>query len=118
MFKPDSVLVLHRDRLGDAGRFRLTRISGPRGKPVWTVDLPLTALEAVMPGESSLVIYGRRDEPPLFARDKRPESVDQLVAIDNATGHVSAYGFRIKATKPQDIPPSSTKIAATAAKAP
>lgn len=112
LFKPDSVLVLHKDRLGAEGRFRLTRASGPLGKPLWTVDLPVTALEAVMPGESSVVIYGRRDEPPLFGRDKRPESVDQLVAIDYATGRVGAYGFRIKATEPQDIPPSSTDLVA------
>lgn len=114
LFKPDSVLVLHKDRLGDAGKFHLTRASGPLGKPVWTVDLPVSALEAVMPGETSVAIYGRRDEPPLFGRDKQPDSVDQLVTIDYATGRMAAYGFRIKATKPQDIPPSSTDLAAPA----
>jgi hypothetical protein len=112
LFKPDSVLVLHKDRLGDAGRFKLTRVSGPLGKPLWTVDLPLEALEAVMPGETSVVIYGRRDEPPLFGREKRPESVDQLVAIDYATGAMGAYGFRIKATEPGELPPSSTTLPA------
>lgn len=114
LFKPDSVLVLHKDRLGDAGKFRLTRASGPLGKPVWSVELPLSALEAVMPGKTSVAIYGRRDEPPLFGRDRRPESVDQLIAIDYATGRMGAYGFRIKATEPQDIPPSSTDLAAPA----
>lgn len=108
LFKPDSVLVLHKDRLGEEARFSLTRVSGPLGKPLWTVELPATALEAVMPGEGSVVIYGRRDEPPLFGREKRPESVDQLMAVDYATGAISTYGFRIKATEPQDIPASST----------
>ncbi|WP_309642936.1 PA2928 family protein [Phenylobacterium sp.] len=111
LFNPDSVLVLHKDRLGEGGRFRLTRVSGPLGKPLWTVDLPATALEAVMPGERSVAIYGRRDEPPLFGREKRPESVGQLMAIDYATGAINTYGFRIKATEPQDIPPSSTEAA-------
>jgi len=112
LFKPDSVLVLHRDRLGDAGRLRLTRVTGPRGKPAWTADLPLQAIEAVMPGEGTLVMLGRRDEPPLFPRrdTTRPESVDQLVSIDLATGALAAYGFRVPATDPHDLPPSSTRL--------
>lgn len=112
LFKPDSVLVLHKDRLGDGAVFKLTRVSGPLGKPLWTVDLPATALEAVMPGETSVVILGRRDEPPLFGRDRRPESIDQLIAVDYATGRIGAYGFRIPPTKPQDIPASSTEVKA------
>lgn len=116
LFKPDSVLVLHKDRLGDGGKFRLSRASGPLGKPLWTVDLPVTALEAVMPGETSVAIYGRRNEPPLFGRDRTPESVDQLVTVDYATGRMAAYGFRIKATAPEDIPPSSTDLAAEGAR--
>lgn len=106
--KPDSVLVLHKDRLGEGSRFRLTRVSGPLGKPLWSAELPATALDAVMPGERSTVIAGRRDEPPLYGRDRRPESVDQLMAVDNATGRVSVYGFRIRGTEAKDIPKSST----------
>jgi len=110
LFKPDSVLVLHRDRLGEGGRLRLTRATGPLGKPAWTVDLPLEAIEDVMPGEGSLVLVGRREEPPLFnTRNARPESVDQLVSIDLATGALSVYGFRIPATDADKPPPSSTK---------
>ena len=113
LFKPDSVLVLHRDRLGDHGRLRLTRVTGPRGKPAWTVDLPLQAIETVMPGDSALVMVGRRDEPPLFTRrdTNRPESVDQLVSVDLVTGKLSVYGFRIRPTDPHDLPPSSTTLA-------
>ncbi|WP_293356002.1 PA2928 family protein [Phenylobacterium sp.] len=109
LFKPDSVLVLHRDRLGAAGRLKLTRVSGPLGRPLWTVELPATELEAVMPGETSLVLLGRRDEPPLFPRrDSRPESIDQLVSIDLRTGALGAYGFRIRPTASHDLPASST----------
>lgn len=108
--KPDSVLVIHRDRLGDESRFKLTRVSGPRGKALWTADLPLQALEAVLPGDRTLVLVGRRDEPPLFkARDSRPESIDQLVSVDLATGRVAAFGFRVAPTAPDDLPESSTK---------
>ncbi len=111
LFQPDSVLVLHKDRLGEGAHFKLTRVSGPLGKPVWTAELPVSGIEAVMPGEGSVVLLGRRDEPPLFGREKRPESVDQLVAVDYATGKVGAYGFRVLATKAEDIPPSSTPAA-------
>lgn len=111
LFKPDGFLVLHRDRLGAAGRLKLTRVSGPAGKPVWSVELPTTELQAVMPGETSVVLMGSRDEPPLFPRpnsSNRPESIDQLVAVDLATGRLGAYGFRIKPTAPHDLPASST----------
>lgn len=108
LYKPDSLLVLHRDRLGGGSRLRLTRVTGPAGRPLWTTDLPIEELDAVMPGEASLVLLGRRDEPPLFRRRDRPESVDQLVAVDLATGRTSAYGFRIPATRPNVIPRSST----------
>lgn len=112
LFKPDSVLVLHRDRLGDGSRLKLTRVTGPRGKPAWTVDLPANALEAVMPGEGAVVLLGRRDEAPLFPRrnaSNLPESIDQLISVDLATGALGAYGFRILPTAPDDLPASSTK---------
>ena len=112
LFKPDSVLVLHRHRLGDQGRVQLSRVAGPAGKPLWTADLPMTAVEAVMPGETSIVLLGRRDEPgPRRGPDSdRPVSVDQIVAVDLASGKVGAYGFKVKATKPEEIPPSSTTL--------
>jgi hypothetical protein len=52
-----------------------------------------------------VVMQGRRAEPA--GAGKRPESVDRLVTVDYATGRTSTYGFRVKATEPQDIPPSS-----------
>ncbi len=55
---PDSVLVLHLDRLGPAGRLQLTRASGPLGKSVWQIALPMDALEAVMRGERDIVLLG------------------------------------------------------------
>jgi len=110
LFKPDSVLVLHRDRLGEASRLRLTRVTGPLGKPAWTADLPVEAIEAVMPGDGSVVLVGRRDEPPLFRsrNSNRPDSIDQLVSVDLATGALGVYGFRIAPTEPHKLPASST----------
>lgn len=110
--QPDSVLVVHRDRLGKGGHLQLTRIAGPAGRVVWTADLPIEALEAVLPGKASIVLYGRRDERRSLRRADDPNtvSVGQLVAIDLASGRVGAYGFRVKATKAEDIPPSSTRL--------
>lgn len=107
LFKPDSVLILHRDRLGDQGRWQLTRISGPRGKVIWTAKLPMQGVEAVMPGETSVVLTGRRDEDSLKRRpNDLPTSIDQLVAIDYATGKAGGYSFLIPSTKAEDIPDS------------
>ncbi|MDR2858557.1 MAG: hypothetical protein LBV50_12040 [Novosphingobium sp.] len=105
---PDSLLVLHRDRLGDKGRWRISRISGPRGAVLWTADLPMQAIEAVMPGKTSLVVVGRQDDERAKTGpdDYGNISVDQLVAIDYATGRTGGYGFLIDATGPQDIPKS------------
>lgn len=105
--QPDSVLVLHRDRLGDKGRLRLSRISGPRGKVLWTVDLPMQAVEAVMPGKTSLALLGRQDDDRLKRNpNDLPGSVDQFVAVDLATGKRGGYGFFIPSTKAEAIPPS------------
>ena len=114
---PDSVLILHRDRLGDRGRLRLTRISGPRGKVLWTVNLPMQGIEAVMPGETAIAFTGRRDEDRGRGRPSdRVVSVDQVVAVDYATGKMGAYGLLIPSTKPADIPPSSTVVSTPAVK--
>lgn len=115
LFKPDSMLVLHKDRLGDEGRLQLTRVTGPNGKPAWTVTLPMTRLEAVMPGEAGVVLQGYRpEEDPNRGLNSSniPIDVDQIVSVDYATGKMGVYGFLVPATKPHDIPPSSTKLSA------
>ncbi len=112
LFKPDSVLVLHKDRLGDEGRFRLTRVSGPLGKPLWTANLPMNRIESVMPGETSVAMVGSRPEKATWRGGSdadRPDDVDQVVTVDYATGAMGVYGLKVKATKPEDIPPSSTQ---------
>jgi hypothetical protein len=109
--KPDSFLVLHKDRLGDEGRFRLTRVSGPLGKPLWSVDLPMNRIEAVLPGDGSVVLVGSRPEKPSWRRvgETRLEDVDQVAAVQYATGAVGIYGLKVKATRAAEIPPSSTQ---------
>lgn len=110
LFKPDSVLVLHRDRLGAGNHLKLTRASGPLGKPLWTADLPIDKLEAVMAGDGSVVLEGRREEPGPGRKtvDAYAVSVDHIIAVDLATGRMGDYRLMIKATKPEDIPAAWT----------
>lgn len=109
--KPDSVFVLHRDRLGAGGKLRLSKVAGPAGKVLWTADLPVETLEAVMPGERSIVLIGRHEQEPLLRRpnDTSRDRVPQLVSVDIATGRMGVYGFRVKPGKAGEIPESSTK---------
>lgn len=85
---PDSVMVLHADKLGPAGRVSLSRVSGPLGKPVWRSPLPLTSLHSVMRGESDLLFWG--SEPG--QSDANDTGIDtthaNLVRIDVTTGQI------------------------------
>ena len=84
---PDSVLVLHVDRLGSAGRLQLSRIAGPRGQVVWRAALPIDELHAVMPGEGNLLLLGSAPPPDSAATRTRGEGA-HLVAtwVDIANG--------------------------------
>jgi hypothetical protein len=69
--EPDSVVVLHHDKLGEAGRLKLARVSGPVGKLVWDVPLGVADLQAVMRDRRiDLVLLGT--EPVAVARDAKP----------------------------------------------
>jgi hypothetical protein len=69
--QPDSVLVLHHDKLGEAGRLKLARVSGPVGKMVWDVPLGLADLHAVLRDRHvDLVLLGT--EPVTLVRDAKP----------------------------------------------
>lgn len=105
LFKPDSLLVLHWGRLGEDGRIRLSRVAGPAGRVLWTADLPMARLDAVMPGEATLALLGSRTEPDLVRpRERLPVEVDQLAVVDLTTGRTTSYGFRFKAPEGGQIP--------------
>lgn len=95
---PDSVLVLHANKLGPAGRLMLTRISGPLGKRVWSASLPLASLQSVMRGEHDLLLWG--SEPGVDTGQDSGESSAHasLVSIDVRSGlavtlDLTAEGF-------------------------
>ncbi|MDP3658824.1 PA2928 family protein [Phenylobacterium sp.] len=107
---PDSVLVLHVDRLGEAGHLRLTRADATSGRALWTTDLPASHIESAMPGATSLAILARRYEDGLRSgpNDVHLINAPQMLAVDLASGRLGVYGMRVKATGPGEIPPSST----------
>jgi hypothetical protein len=92
---PDSVLVLHRDRLGEMGKLRLSRIAGPEGRAVWEAHLPMSMLQCVMPGERSLALSGVEYQPApgKGPRDPMHGASELLISIDLSSGRVSAFDF-------------------------
>jgi len=90
---PDSVLILHRDRLGEEGRLQIDRVAGPKGRTLWKAALPLSMLQSVMPGDNSLVLAGvlftpRQNNRP---RDPMRDAHGTLISIDLQTGAVHAH---------------------------
>lgn len=100
---PDSVFVLHRDKLGDAGLLHLSRVSGPMGSVVWETALPLSILQSVLPGEKTLMLYGCQFTPAVDdnPRDPMHTAVGRLVAIDLATGTMHVHDEGAVDTHPE-----------------
>ncbi len=95
---PDSVLVLHHETVGSAGRLALARVAGPGGRVVWNAPLPLTELHAVMPAEPALVLIGAGPpaEVPSAADAGRedgaaPEPHAKLVRVTVADGALAIF---------------------------
>ncbi len=95
---PDSVLVLHHETLGEAGRLAIARVAGPGGRVVWNVTLPLTELQCVMPGEPYLTVMGSGPPPedldrPLRSADDgpAPEPHEKIVRIALADGALAIF---------------------------
>jgi hypothetical protein len=106
---PDSVLVLHTDKLGPAGRLQLSRISGPLGKPVWNTRLPMASLTSVMQGDNAVLLWGSETG----AADERSKEENyahaKLVRVDVATGKsivldLTAEGFTRQPSKMEAAP--------------
>ncbi|MEO6383763.1 MAG: PA2928 family protein, partial [Thermomonas sp.] len=99
--QPDSVLVLHSDKLGQEGRLQLSRISGPVGKPVWSIALPMDELQSVMRKNETLLLLG--SEPPPAGADKKTVEQGahlQVVRVDVPSGKVNALDLTEESLKP------------------
>lgn len=86
---PDSVLVLHHDRLGEDRKLLLSRVAGPEGAVVWEARLPLSILQSMMNGEGHVVLMGREYPPsdPKSIGDPFHAARELLISVDLATGH-------------------------------
>jgi len=99
--EPDSVFVLHRERLGEAGKLRLARVAGPRGNVVWEAPLPLTLVNSVKMMEKSLLLFGAEyleGDPDIS--DAVRDSPQRLVSVDVKTGAVSMHSHSALETHP------------------
>lgn len=89
---PDSLFVISRDRLGEDGRMKMARISGPKGVPVWDITLPISNLSAWIPGEKQAFILG---PDPTAKRSPMAEENDntvlQILSVDLATGQFNTF---------------------------
>lgn len=90
---PDSVFVLHRDRLGQEGRWRLARVAGPEGIVLWDTGLPLSVLQSVMQDAQTVVLYGVEYRQPQNDRPRDPmhDAREKLIAVDLATGKLGVH---------------------------
>ncbi len=89
---PDSIFVISRDRLGEDGRMQLTRISGPKGTPVWTTPLPVSNMSAWIPGEKQAFILGPdpgAQRSPMA--EENENSPLQILSINLADGKLGVF---------------------------
>lgn len=78
--QPDSVLVLHPDKLGAEGRLQLSRVAGPAGNVVWSTGLGIDELQSVMRSDHDLMLLGN-DPTPASASGSSPQQDPHLVLL-------------------------------------
>lgn len=101
---PPSVFVLHRERLGEAGKLRLARVSGPVGKVEWEAALPLTNVQSVKKMEKHIMIFGHEyleGDPDIS--DALRDSPQRLVSVEIATGAVQFHTHSVSETHPEAV---------------
>jgi hypothetical protein len=97
---PESVMVLHHDKVGGAGRLHLTRVAGPAGRVVWDAALGLADLGSAMYGERVLAFVGTE---PNAAYDPgvegSPETLEKLTTVDVASGRVTIHDLTTESVR-------------------
>lgn len=90
--QPDSVVVLHHDKVGDAGRLRLARVAGPGGRVVWDAPLTLADLEFSTLSGDTLFLIGSVPNPNHNRTSEVSRQEHQvLVSVAVASGAVARY---------------------------
>jgi hypothetical protein len=90
--EPDSVFVISSDRLGEEGRLQMARVSSEKGAPIWSATLPLSQLNAWIPGNSHALIMGpapSEKRSPMAQENENP--VMHLLSIDLLTGSWQSF---------------------------
>jgi hypothetical protein len=101
--EPDSVVVLHHDKVGDAGRLRLARVAGPAGRLVWDTPLALANLNASMYGRRTLAFFGAEPNPAYDPQSERAaEHLEKLVVVDVAGGTVATFDMTTESVREGD----------------
>lgn len=99
--QPDSVLVLHSDKLGREGRLQLSRISGPAGKPVWSLALPMDELQSVMRKNDGLLLLGSEPAPANADRKIMGQGPHlKVVRVDVTAGTLKTLDLTAESLKP------------------
>lgn len=83
---PDSVLVLHVDKLGETGRLQLTRVAGPRDAIFWQAPLPFVSLQSVMRGENDLLLWGNGPDSANGHKSGETVTLWKMTRVDTETG--------------------------------
>lgn len=89
---PDSVFVIHKDRLGEEGNLFLARVSGPAGQILWNIPLKISTLQAILPGDQALVIMGKLKENQF------------IISLDWKTGATQYYDQSDTESHPKPTP--------------
>ncbi len=98
---PDSVLVLHHDKIGSAGRLKVTRIAGPGGRVVWDAALTLDELESVTIGPGKVAFVGTEPNPHYVPTDETTrEEHEKIVILDVASGNAAIYDLTASSVLP------------------
>lgn len=103
--EPDSVMVLHHDKVGGAGRLRLARVSGPAGRVVWDAPLALANMDASMFGDRTLAFVGTEPNPD-YDRDAEVsrDQLQKLVTLDVPSGTVTVYDLTAESVRDETPP--------------
>ena len=91
---PDSVVVLHHDKVGSTGRLLVARIAGPGGRVVWDAELGLADLDAAMFGTPDLALLGSVPNPDHDPHAESSREAHQILAVLNVpSGRVGRYNL-------------------------
>lgn len=108
--EPDSVLVLHHDKVGSDGRLHVARVSGPVGRVVWNAPLGLGNAQALLVGPTRDVLGFIGSEPnPKHDPESEVsrEEHQKIVVLDVRTGAVTSFDLTAESTGPEAYPPLS-----------